>query len=153
MQLNNFLNITPKSGLPEPWTFLFSTKLEEPLTNNTSSLTFTTANQTTFSIIMRWSSRTLNYAIPNQNETSIDFDTTQFIHIAFEYVGNKLTVWVNGRSRKSHNVDLGKLTNISFGIQQLGVVSLYNRELSKTEVAEHFVEYQVKNFSSDEVLI
>ena len=153
MQLNNFLSITPRSGLPEPWTFLFSTKLEEPLTNNNSSLTFTTANQTIFSIIMRWSSRTLNYAIPNQNETSIDFDTTKFIHIAFEYVGNKLTVWVNGKSRKSHNVDLGKLTNVSFGLQQLGVVSLYNRELSKTEVAEHFVEYQVKNFSNDEVLI
>ena len=102
---------------------------------------------------MRWSSRTLNYAIPNQNETSIDFNTTQFIHIAFEYVGNKLTVWVNGKSRKSHNVDLDKLTIISFGLQQLGVVSLYDRELSKTEVAEHFVEYQVKNFSNDEVLI
>ena len=153
MQLNNFLSITPRSGLQEPWTFLFSTKLEEPLTNNNSSLTFTTANQTIFSIIMRWSSRTLNYAITNQNETSIDFNTTQFIHIAFEYVGNKLTVWVNGKSRKSHNVDLGKLTIISFGLQQLGVVSLYNRELSKTEVAEHFVEYQVKNFSNDEVLI
>ena len=31
--------------------------------------------------------------------------------MAFEYVGNKLTVWVNGKSRKSHNVDLGDLTD------------------------------------------
>ena len=37
-------------------------------------------------------------------------------------------------------------------INQLGVLSLYGRELSKTEVAEHFVEYQVQNFSNDEVL-
>ena len=81
-------------------------------------------------------------------------DTTQFIHMAFEYVGNKLTVWVNGKSRKSHNVDLGELSDIRINVQQLGVLSLYNRELSKTEVAEHFVEYQVKNFSNnDEVLI
>ena len=80
-------------------------------------------------------------------------DTTQFMHMAFEYVGNKLTVWVNGKSRKSHNVDLGDLTMISMDVNQLGVLSLYSRELSKTEVAEHFVEYQVKNFTDDEVLI
>ena len=102
---------------------------------------------------MRWSSGTFNYEMPNQNTTSIDINTTQFNHIEFEYVGNKLTVWVNGKSRKSHNVDLGKLSVISLNAHQLGVVSLYDRELSKTEVAEHFVEYQIKNFSNDEVLI
>ena len=102
---------------------------------------------------MRWSSGTFTYTLPNQNETSIDMDTTQFIHMAFEYVRDKLTVWVNGKSRKSHNVDLGELSDIRITVEQLGVVSLYDRELSKTEVAEHFVEYQVKNFSNDEVLI
>ena len=92
--------------------------------------------------------------MPNQiDRISIDIDTTQFNHIAFEYFGNKLTVWVNGKSRKSYNIDLGNLCSISINVDQLGVVSLYNRELSKTEVAEHFVEYQVKNFSNDEVLI
>ena len=80
-------------------------------------------------------------------------DTTQLNHIAFEYVGNKLTVWVNGKSRKSHNVDLDGLGRISMHIAQLGILSIFNRELSKTEVAEHFVEYQVKNFTDDEVLI
>ena len=55
--------------------------------------------------------------------------------------------------RKSHNVDLDDLSRIRMNVNQLGVLSLYNRELSKTEVAEHFVEYQVKNFSNDEVLI
>ena len=153
MQLNRRLTIRPNVGLPEPWTFLFSAKLEEPLANNTFSLTFTIANQTILSITMWWSSGTFNYILPNQNETSIDIDTTQFNHMAFEYVGNKLTLWINGKSGKSHNVDLGKLTNISLDVHQLSVVSLYNRELSKTEIGEHFVEYQVKNFSNDEVLI
>ena len=154
LQLNRRLTITPRSGLPEPWTFLFSTKLDEPLYNNVFALTFTTANQRTLPIIMRWSSGTFTYILPNQNATSIDMDTTQFIHMAFEYVGNKLTVWVNGKSRKSHNVDLGELTIITLDVHQLGVVSLYNRELSKTEIAEHFVEYQVKNFSNNaQVLI
>ena len=102
---------------------------------------------------MGWSSGTFTYTLPNQNAISIDMDTTQFNHIAFEYVGNKLTLWINGKSRKSHNVHLDKLVIIRIDVQQLGVLSLYNRELSKTEVAEHFVEYQVKNFTDDEVLI
>ena len=160
MQLNRPLLITPNvnNRSPEPWTFLFSAKFEEPLPNNTSILTFTTANQPSIYIYMTLSSRTFKYAITdtvltNQNAISIDIDTTEFNHIAFEYVGNKLTLWINGKSRKSHNVDLGNLSNIIIDVQQLGVLSLYNRELSKTEVAEHFVEYQVKNFSNDEVLI
>ena len=160
MQLNRPLLITPNvnNRLPEPWTFLFSAKFEEPLPNNTSILTFTTANQPSIYIYMTFSSRTFKYAITdtvltNQNAISIDIETTEFNHIAFEYVGNKLTLWINGKSRKSHNVDLGNLSNIIIDVQQLGVLSLYSRELSKTEVAEHFVEYQVKNFSNDEVLI
>ena len=91
--------------------------------------------------------------MPNQiDRISIDIDTTQFSHI--EYVWNKLTVWVNGKSWKSYNIDLPDLSSITINIDQLGVLSLYGRELSKTEVAEHFVEYQVKNFSNDaQVLI
>ena len=160
MQLNRHLLITPNvnNRLPEPWTFLFSAKFEEPLPNNSSILTFTTANQPSMYIYMTLSSRTFKYAITdtvmtNQNAISIDIDATQFNHIAFEYVGNKLTLWINGKSRKSHNVDLGNLSDIRIDVHQLGVLSLYNRELSKTEIAEHFVEYQVKNFSNDEVLI
>ena len=155
MQLNQYLRIIPNvnNRLPGPWTFLFSAKLKKPLTLNTFALYFLDANQRLMYIFMRWSSGTFTYTLPNQNETSIDVDTTQFIHMAFEYVGNKLTLWINGKSRKSHNVDLGELSDIRITVEQLGVVSLYDRELSKTEVAEHFVEYQVKNFSNDEVLI
>ena len=160
MQLNRYLRITPSAlhNLSEPWTFLFSAKFELPPPSNNSALIFNTANQTLMFIYMMWHTGTFKYAITdtvltNQNAISIDIDTTEFNHIAFEYVGNKLTLWINGKSRKSHNVDLGKLSDIRIDVQQLGVLSLYNRELSKTEVAEHFVEYQVKNFSNDEVLI
>ena len=156
MQLNRRLAIRPNVGLPEPWTFLFSAKFEEQVIPKVSFLSFTPINQTSKTILMSLSSGTFEYAIGTTgtiNTISIDIDTTQFNHIAFEYVGNKLTLWMNGKSRKSHNVDLGELSDITFDAHQLGVVSLYNRELSKTEIAEHFVEYQVKNFSNDEVLI
>ena len=153
MQLNRSLTIRLNDGLLEPWTVLFSAKLHKTPTIDYLALYFTDANQRLWFIDMRWSSGTFTYTLPNQNATSIDVDTTQFIHMAFEYVGNKLTVWVNGKSRKSHNVDLDDLSRIRMNVNQLGVLSLYSRELSKTEVPEHFVEYQVKNFTDDEVLI
>ena len=160
MQLNRTLRIIPSAihKLSVPWTFLFSAKFEEPLRPNNSALIFTTKNQTLMFIYMMWHTGTFKYAITdtvltNQNAISIGIDTTEFNHIAFEYVGNKLTLWVNGKSRKTYTVDLGELYEIRIDVQQLGVLSLYNRELSKTEVAEHFVEYQVKNFTDDEVLI
>ena len=72
---------------------------------------------------MKWSSGTFNYEMPNQiDRISIDIDTTQFNHCAFEYVGNKLTVWVNGKSTKSHNVNFGDLSSISMNVDQLGVL-------------------------------
>ena len=141
------------NDIPEPWTVLFSAKLHRPLTIDYFAFILTDTNQRIWPMSMRWSTGTFTYSLPNQNETSIDLDTAQFMHMAFEYVGNKLTVWVNGKSRKSHNVDLNDLSEIRMNVNQLGVLSLYRRELSKTEVAEHFVEYQVKNFTDDEVLI
>ena len=153
MQFIGQLNIYTQninSRLSQPWTFLFSAKPNPSSGISCSYLGFGTNS----SLFLDWSSGTFNYEMPNQiDRISIDIDTTQFNHIAFEYVGNKLTVWVNGKSRKSYTIDLADLSSISINVDQLGVVSLYNRELSKTEVAEYFVEYQVKNFSNDEVLI
>ena len=135
--------------ISQPWTFLFSAKPNPSLHTDRSFIGF--GNNS--SLFFEWSSGTFTYTLPNQNVISIVIDTTQFNHFTFEYVRNKLTVWVNGKSRKSHNINLGNLSSLSMNIEQLSVLSIYNRELSKTEVAEHFVEYQVKNFSNDEVLI
>ena len=141
----------PGKVVSQPGTFLFSAKPNLPSGNNRSYLGFGASG----SLFLDWSSGTFNYEMPNQiDRISIDTDTTQFNHIAFEYVGNKLTVWVNGKSRKSYNINLSNLSSISINADQLGVLSLHGRELSKTEVAEHFVEYQVKNFSNNaQVLI
>ena len=154
MQLNRLLIIRLSDGLIGPWTVLFSAKLDKTPTTDFFGLAFIGVDQRWEAITTEWSSGTFTYTLPNQNETSIDVDTTQFNHIALEYVGGKLTLWINGKSRKSHNVHLDKLVIIRINAQQLGVLSLYDRELSKTEVAEHFVEYQVKNFTDDaQVLI
>lgn len=151
IQLDRPLQIrTP--GIPEPWTFLISAKNEQA---QISTLIFGDNIQPVY-LFMKWSSEALKYEITNsnimndKNATSIDIDTN-FNHIGFKYVSNKLTLWVNGKSRKSYTVDLGDLTGMTINANQLGIISLYNRELSKMEMAEHFVEYQVKNFTDYEV--
>ena len=142
--------IVDDAEISQPWTFLFSAKPDLGLGTDRSYIRFSSP---VVNYSLSGHQERLIMTLPNQNAISIDMDTTQLNHIAFEYVGNKLTVWVNGKSRKSHTINLDDLNAISMDIDQLGVLSLYNRELSKTEVAEHFVEYQVKNFSNDEVLI
>jgi hypothetical protein len=75
--------------------------------------------------------------------------------MAFEYTGSKLTTWLNGEQKKMHNnVTLNKLSALKIGGSgDLGILSLYNRDLSKQEIVQHFVDYHVSNFTNDEVLI
>ena len=99
--------------ISQPWTFLFSAK---PNLSSGISRSFIGFGNNS-SLFLEWSSGTFNYEMPNQiDRISIGIDTTQFNHIAFEYVGNKLTVWVNGKSRKSHNINVGNLSSISMNI-------------------------------------
>ena len=92
--------------ISQPWTFLFSAKPNPSLHTDRSFIGF--GNNS--SLFFEWSSGTFTYTLPNQNAISIVIDTTQFNHFTFEYVRNKLTVWVNGKSRKSHNINLGNLS-------------------------------------------
>lgn len=164
MQLNSQLQIMfkPLSHLSVPWTFLFSVKPGQtpPLNNNRTTLEFfNQADRTITFITTMWTSTSFKYAITrdvmtDDNAIIIDMDITQLNHITFEYVGNKLTVWINGLSRKTHtNTALGKIAGIRIGVKQLGILSLYNRELNKGEIIEHYIENHVKNFTNDEVLI
>ena len=123
MQLSRSLTISPLDNLLGSWTFLLSAKPEEPPINKISFLAFRRANQTIY-LSMRLLSRTFIYEITGTNAvnaTSIGIDTTQFNHIAFEYVGNKLTLWINGKSRKLHNIGLVELYDISLNVHQVGV--------------------------------
>ena len=126
-QLNILTQVRLENGainvieISQPWTFLFSAKPNLSSGISRSYLGF--GNNS--SLFLDWSSGTFNYEMPNQiDRISIGIDTTQFNHIASEYVGNKLTVWVNGKSRKSHNINLSNLSSISMNTDQLGVVSL-----------------------------
>ena len=141
--------------LSKPWTILFSVK---PFSKyHFSSITCEQADGTRNFIKMSWESGAFKYIITNdigaRPNIPIELNTSRFNHIAFEYAGNKLTLWANGKSRKMHDVDLGSIFRIDADLGELGILSTYSRDLSKFEIAEHFVEYHVKNFTEDEVLI
>ena len=82
-QLDIFTQINAR--ITQPWTFLFSAKSSSGI--NRSYLGFGTNS----SLFLDWSSGAFNYEMPNQiDRISIDIDSTQFNHIAFEYVGKNL---------------------------------------------------------------
>ena len=139
----------------KPWTILFSAK---SLGEGTDGVWIKCrqADRTYMYIVMRWGSGVLKYKISNDEHAipnlPIRLDTTKFNHVALECVDNKLVIWINGKSRKMHDVDLGFIYEMKPGNEQLGIFNVYDRNLSKSEIAEHFVEYHVKNFTTDEVL-
>ena len=102
---------------------------------------------------------TLKYAITDnfnnsRNGIAFDVDTTQLNHIVFEYAGGKLAVWLNGVQKRMHNTNLDNLSNLRIGGSgELGIVSLYNRDLNKMEIIQHFVDHHVVNFTNDNILI
>ena len=162
MLLNSALKITPNPAIvnhfSEPWTLLFSVRPENPpKVNNSSLISFVRDDGVLTFISMKWELNVFKYIITNDigaiPNLPIKLDTTQFNHIALEYDGNKLTVWANGKSRKMHTVDLGDISDIRIDVKELGNITYYSRELNKFEIAEHFVEYQVKPYTNDEVLI
>ena len=146
MHLNSEHTIAP--NLPKPWTFLFSIKpFDSPLPTNNITLNFGTE-----SITISWSENSFTYTIGSQNPIAIEINTSKLNHFAFEYSGKRLIAWVNGASRKTHtNLTLNNLTNINIGVNFLGVASIYNRELSNQEIAEHFIQFHVKPFTDNEV--
>ena len=144
-------------GQPKPWTILFSAKPFSFLGPFSRIWCLKAAERTSMYINFDWEPEAFKYIITNDpNATpnlAIKLNTSRYNHIALEYVDNKLTIWINGKSRKMHNVDLGDIISMTLELGEIGIFSVYSRDLSKFEIAEHCVEYHVKNFTEDEVLI
>jgi hypothetical protein len=151
----------PLHKLEQPWTFILTGKPGEnpPILNNRLNFTFEKSNRTIKNLLTRWVDNKYEYAITDdvmtrENTDSIKIDPSRLNSIAFTYERNQLMIWLNGLPKKTKdNLDLGGLLVILIGVEEIGIFSLYSRMLSKLEIAEHFVEYQVENFTNDEVLI
>ena len=152
MHLDKQHTITP--NLPKPWTILFSTKPDNP-PRSVNDITLSFAEQApgvSDNIVISWSENTFTYTVSGLDPVMIEIDTKKLNHFAFEYSGKRLTVWVNGMSKRTHtNLSLNNCINMLIGVNFIGVIAIFNRDLSKQEIVEHFVEYHVKPFTDAEV--
>ena len=150
-KIRMYANCSVLSNLAKPWTFIFSLKPEDPpASRNYLELEFGNRQQL---IRISWESNTFIYTIDNQDPVRLKVDTTKLQHFALQYYEETLIVWVNGVSRKTHiGLTLEDFSVIRFGVNYIGIVSLYNRKLSKLEIVEHYIKYHIKPFTDNEVL-
>lgn len=152
MYLNSQVSMNVQ--IEKPWTLLFSIKPDDPPSAaNDLILNFRMqAPGIRDQITISWSQNRLTYHIGGQDPVMVDIDTSILNHFAFEYSDQKLVFWVNGASRKTHSrISLNRFIDIRIGANFIGILSIYNRKLSRQEIIEHFVQYHVKNFTDDEV--
>ena len=155
------IDFTPPRYLETPCTFIFSARPGNPPLSaySDSILTFYNTDTHIFTYItIMWALDGFTYAITddvmtNSNSVPINVNTAQLNHISFQCVGSKVNVWLNGKQIRQHNVSLGSLSDIRVGVKEVGIVSLYNRDLNKMEMIQHFIDHHVENFTNDEVLI
>ena len=164
MTLNAALQLNFNPGFPGPWILLMSMKPGDspPSPNNQIAMRFTHPTQRYSSFIsIHWQDRSIAYSISivrgntHTENGVIEVDPTKLNHIALEYNDNKVCFWVNGEQIKTmhENLMLGNLWRIEIGVKTLGLLSFYDRDLSKPEIIQHFVDHHVQNFTNDEVLI
>ena len=82
-------------------------------------------------------------------------NSQQLIHISIGCESKTISPRVNGKPRRDYKLDFNhELTNVYIKAPaQIGILSIYNRQLSKSELIQHFIDYHVPNFTDDEVLI
>jgi len=159
------IQFEPGNYLTEPWTLLFSARFRtafSPLLRAAFprfSFIISTKQSDTFLLIV-FEDNIIKYSITQDvnnaiNTTEIRVDTSRFNHIAFKYSNDNLTTWLNGElQRTRENVTLNRLYEVRIGGSgDLGLLSLYDRELNKQEIVQHFIDYHVLNFTNDKVLI
>lgn len=175
IQLNTELLIRyepPSQPINVPCTFLFSARSGDPppdrsiAAGNTSNESFLTFINTeikhgprTFTIIkISWALNEFRYTIGNSIQpievySDSGINTAQFNHVGLQFFENKLNIWLNGKQINQYYGNFVLLNQITVGVKELGIVSLYNRGLNKMEMIQHFVDHHVENFTNDEVLI
>ena len=93
-------------------------------------------------------------ALTNERISSFPINSKQLIHLSIGRVSNTISLLVNGKPWR--NYEIGELYLLFIWVLppvEIGILSTYNRCLSKSEFVQHFIDYHVPNFTDDEVLI
>ena len=145
-----------RNAINEPWNLCLIAKLA-PTFN--ILFTFQVNDSSFFYLKINRINNGIIYSIEDGNgqfhSQTIPLDTNQLNHISIELVENKVCFWVNGHMQ-AHSYKtqaLVSLVEILVNVKELGILSFYNRHLTKQEIIQHFIDYYVENFTDDEILI
>ena len=98
-----------------------------------------------------WDDNSFTFSITNMDNViaakTVEVSNTKMNHFTFRLNNNKLAFFLNGVKTREFDTDLDILGDMFFGFQELGIISFYNRKISRIEVGEYFADYHVKNFS------
>ena len=166
MLFNYAVNI-PIASIGNEWSFILSYNPFTDLRNNLIVLSLHSKDNITryihLSSSLNKSKIIFKYGIIKSDNTSLTplmetfypINPKQLIHISVVCATKTITLRVNGKPwrdyKPNRNHELRNVT-ISFPTQ-IGILSIYNRQLSKPELIQHFIDYHVPNFTDDEVLI
>ena len=148
--------------IAQPWNLSFSVKSGVNPPNapaNACSLTFQSNRNLFMYLNITWADDSISFKVlDNARQTlfsaSVQTDTTIMHHVSIEYVENKLCFWINGVSADVYRTQaLVSLLGINMNFEQLGILSFYEKNLTKQEIIQHFVENHISNFTEHEVLL
>ena len=79
----------------------------------------------------------------------------RMLHLSIGCESKTISLRVNGKPWHDFKLNYNhELTNASIlSPAEIGILSIYNRRLSKSEFIQHFIDYHVPNFTNGEVLI
>ena len=155
MRLETPLSITFNDPVSQPWNLLFSAKPSQDA--NHISIALQNPGDVPGVININWMGGVMNYSVEfigkkNVDPAPIEMDTNRFNHISIICESNTISFRVNGIQRAVSNKNI-TLTRVFVNLGELGVLDMYGRKLSKSEMVQHFIDNHVKNFTDDEILI
>ena len=163
MLFNENVNI-PIVGIGNSWSFILSIN---PFTDSSSNVMIITLrsekNMTNYLLLtpqFNESRIKISYVAPgsdNPEPNHVSFypiNINRMLHLSIGCESKTISLRVNGKPWHDFKLNYNhELTNASIlSPAEIGILSIYNRQLSKPELIQHFIDYHVSNFTDDEVL-
>ena len=106
-------------------------------------------------LIMKWfgGNNFQIHSIDLANYSTFSMDSSKLNSIALTFDENKLNMWINGEQFRSRTIQFIELNEIKVMVQTLGILSFYNRVLTKAEIIQHYIDNHVENWTNHIILL
>ena len=161
MLFNENVNIS-LADIGNSWSFILSFN---PFTNSRDTLFRLTLRNYRLSKLLydsfisfhtSYTTNRINFRYLNGQNSFYPINTKeQLIHLSIGCESNTISLRINGKPWRNYEFGYDhELADVSIlAPVEIGMLSIYNRRLSKSEFIQHFIDYHVPNFTDDELLI